>query len=242
MSEHVDATSEPEGRRAPGEKLRFFVADNQGRRGSSWAVETSRKSNDVYLFHREGSKWVKASFHESGQWHFSVMHAGRQALSDGQTPYLGVVHHRAPVAAGWWHGAQIVVPHSELRSTVEPRLGLKGAVRIPPAPGHNAVAIDLLVADPHHARIRVDEAFLIGSLARMNGGMAVCVARGLRLSAPIHEVFDPQIAEARSALAASSHEPKSPTRIVIFGNEAESGFLWQVEVALDPGTSQPLSR
>lgn len=218
----------------PGAKLRFYVGTEDGRRGSSWTVETGRTTDDVYLFHREGGRWVKSSFHASGQWHHSVMPAGRERLGAGQSPYLGVTHERAPIADGWFHASRITVDLAELRVGVEAGRALKGAVCVPPRPGFPAVCVDLYVAESEHARIQVDDAFLVGVLDRVNGGQACVIARGMGLEEPVREKLRDDVEHARGHLKTQGWDGVSPTRIVVYGNDPDGGFHREIELAIDP--------
>lgn len=238
MSEQPDATAELFDRKPRGHKLRFFVREDDGRRGSSWSIETAKNSDDVYLFHREGAQWVKASFHQSGQWHHCVLPKGRSRLPEGQSAYLGVSHQRPALARGWWHAARITVDRADLRHAVEQDRPLKDAVIVPPSTERQAVAIDVYIADPDHQAIQVSDAFLVGSLGRVSGGMVAVIARGVDLDEPVQAALAPQIEQARHDLLDAGWDPTTPTRIVIFGNDSDSGFLREVEVAIDP--SSPL--
>ena len=234
MPDQPDATAGSDGRKPPGHKLRFFVREEDQRRGSSWSIETAKNSDDVYLFHREGAKWVKASFHESGQWHHSVLPKGRTRLPEGQSAYLGVSHERPALARGWWHAARITVDRAELRQHVEGNRPLKDAVIIPPANGRQAVAIDVYIGDADHQVIQVSDAFLVGSLGRFGGRMVAVIARGIDLEHPVQAVLADQIGRARRDLLNAGWDPATPTRIVICGNDTDYGFLREVEIAIDP--------
>jgi hypothetical protein len=52
-------------------------------------VQTHSKTGDVYVFHREGSRWVKASLHESGELHWRTTALGEALLPPGMSPYMG---------------------------------------------------------------------------------------------------------------------------------------------------------
>lgn len=238
MPEKPDSRSEPHGRKPPGKKLRFFVQEEDGRRGSSWSIETAKNRDDVYLFHREGAKWVKASFHESGQWHHSVMPQGHSQLPEGQSAYFGVSHERPALAHGWWHAARITVDRADLRHHVEQGRPVRDAVIVPTAADRQAVAIDVYIADVDHQTIRVNDAFLIGSLERLGGGIVVVIARGIDLDQPVQAVFASQIVEARRDLAEAGWDLAMPTRIVICGTDVQGGFLREIEIAIDPNSAK----
>src|ERR1017187_9022327 len=130
--------------RPAGSAIWFRVRDQDGRTGSSWKVSTSASSSDVVLTHREGGRWVHATFHDS-EWHFAISNAG-QALHPEVPPYPLTVPSREPLPGGMVHAARITVAVDELRSEwVEQVRDRPGRVEIPPAKGCDAVVLDLLL-------------------------------------------------------------------------------------------------
>ena len=103
--------------RTPGVQLRFRVADDEGRFGSSWTVSTSRSCGDVVVSHREAGGWVHATFHAGspGEWHFALTPSGDERPRD-EPRYVGVLRNSQEVAPGWHHAMRISVPTDELRS------------------------------------------------------------------------------------------------------------------------------
>ena len=87
-----------------GSTVRFRVRGGSERFGSSWSITSARHSGDVYLSHREGARWIKTSFHESGQWHYAVTEAGL-SLDPDVPAYLGVVKEHCEIAPDWLHYA-----------------------------------------------------------------------------------------------------------------------------------------
>ncbi len=71
--------------RPAGSAIWFRVRDEDDRRGSSWKISTSASNSDVVLTHREGGRWVHATFHDS-EYHFAISKAG-QALHPEVPPY-----------------------------------------------------------------------------------------------------------------------------------------------------------
>ena len=179
-----------------GSTVRFRVRDADGRSGSSWSVRTAAHSGDVYVSHREGGRWVHTSFHESGQWHYTVTSEG-QALDPGSPPYLGVITEHAEIAPGWLHAMRITVARDELRSGWVERVRERPVVEVPADTGFDAVSIDVLLGATGAAPIRVDEhAFLIAELARGDGGSVVVIAVPTDLDVPVRVALAPLIREA----------------------------------------------
>ena len=215
-----------------GSTVRFRVRDGDGRFGSSWSIETARHSGDVYLSHREGARWVKTSFHESGQWHYAVTEAGR-SLDPDVPAYLGVIKEHGEIAPGWLHAVRITVDRAELRAGWVEQVRDRQVVDIPADALCDAVSIDVLLSAAGAATIRLDHAFLVGKLARGDGGSAIVIARPMNIDAPVRVALRPQIWEATKGLRTYGWDGATASRLVIFGGDSD-GYLRQVEVAVDP--------
>jgi hypothetical protein len=215
-----------------GSTVRFRVRDTDERSGSSWSIETARHSGDVYLAHREGARWVKTSFHESGQWHYSVTQAGL-SLDPDVPAYLGVIKEHSEIAPGWLHATRITVDRAELRAEWIEQVRDRRVVDVLADTSFDAVSIDVLLGAAGAATIRIDHAFLVGDLARGDDGSAVVVARPMNIDAPVRVALAPQVHEATESLRAYGWDGSTASRLVIFGGDAD-GYLRQVEVAVDP--------
>jgi hypothetical protein len=215
-----------------GSTVRFRVRDSDEKSGSSWSIETARHSGDVYLSHREGARWVKTSFHESGQWHYAVTAAGQSPGPDVPA-YLGVITEHGEIGPGWLHAMRITVDRAELRSEWVEQVRDRQVVDVPADASFDAVSIDVLLGAAGAATIRIDHAFLVGELARGDDGSAVIVARQMNIDAPVRVALAPQIHEATEGLRAYGWDGTTASRLVIFGGDTD-GYLRQVEIAVDP--------
>jgi hypothetical protein len=186
----------------------------------------------VYLSHREGARWVKTSFHESGQWHYAVTKAGL-SLDPDVPAYLGVIREHGEIAPGWLHAMRITVDRAELRAGWIEQVRDRQVVDIPADASFDAVSIDVLLGAAGAATIRVDDSFLVGELARSDGGSAVVIARPMDIDAPVRVALALQIHESREGLRTHGWNGSTASRLVIFGGDAD-GYLRQVEVAVDP--------
>ena len=132
-----------------GEQLRFRVADDQGRFGSSWTVRTSRSNGDVVVSHREAGGWVHATFHAGppGEWHFALTPSGSERPPD-EPRYVGVLRNPDEVAPGWRHAMRISVPTDELRANWVERAAVRPLVSIRPWDAFDAASIDILLGCP----------------------------------------------------------------------------------------------
>lgn len=207
------------------------MRDGDERSGSSWSIETARRSGDVYLSHREGARWVKTSFHESGQWHYAVTEEG-QLLAPDVPAYLGVIKEHSEIGPGWLHATRITVDRVELRSEWVERVRDRSVIDVPADAAFDAVSIDVLLGVAGADAIRIDHAFLVGELTRGDGGSAV-VARPMNIDAPVRFALGLQIREATEGLHTCGWDGSTASRLVIFGGDAD-GYLRQVEIAVDP--------
>lgn len=212
-----------------GSIVRFRVRDSAGRTGSSWSIQTARSSGEVYVCHREGARWVKTSFHESGQWHFAVTSAG-QALARDSPGYLGIVKNHKEIAPGWLHATRITVACGELRSDWVEHARERDIVEVPADEAFDAVTIDILLGAVGAAGLRIDEAVSIAEIARGDGGLAVASARRMNLDIPVHNALAPQIDEALAGMRNHGWDGTTASRLVIFGGD-DDGYLRQIELA-----------
>jgi hypothetical protein len=230
--------SAPDGRggmEAPGATVRFRLEDGSLGFGSSWSVQTKTSTNDVYIAHREGARWTHTSLHQSGRSHYAVSDAGRARLRDGESPYLAVSRDRPAIFPGWTHEKRIVVAKSELRKNWSEAVKQKaGMVAVPTDPEHNAVAVDMFLSATDAASVEIQRCFPIAHMALGGGAQLEIIARPLTIDFDLRVLFAPQIAEARAGLLSCGWDGKSPTRVVIFGKDEDTGTLEEVEVAIDP--------
>jgi hypothetical protein len=191
-----------------GSTVRFRVRDGDGRFGSSWSIETARHSGDA------------------------VTEAGL-SLDPDVPAYLGVIKEHGEIAPGWLHAVRITVDRAELRAGWVEQVRDRQVVDIPADASFDAVSIDVLLGAAGAATIRIDHAFLVGELARSDGGSAIVIARPMNIDAPVRVALRPQIREATKGLRAYGWDGSTASRLVIFGGDSD-GYLRQVEVAVDP--------
>lgn len=217
----------------PGAQVRFRVREGD-RTGSSWSIQTVKGKGDVYAIHREAGRQLKTSFHESGQWHFSVMREGRARLKKGESPYLGVIKDHKEIVTGWTHAMRITVARSELRNGYIEQVRERSVVDIPADPETDAVSIDLLLGGEQAAPLHIERAFPIAHMRRGDGGQAIVIARPMVLDEPMPIVMADRIAQIRQDLRQQGWDGASLTRAVIIGLADDEGFHRQIEIAVDP--------
>ncbi len=217
-----------------GEQLRFRVADDQGRFGSSWTVRCLRSSGDVVVSHREAGGWVHATFHSGppGEWHFALTPSGNERPPD-EPRYVGVLRNPREVAPGWYHAMRISIPTDELRANWVERATARPLVTVRPWDAFNAVSIDTFLGGRARADLLVTPSFPIGEIERGDGGTVAVVARPERVADPLRIVRAKEVEEAVAGIRAAGWSGNEASRFVLFGVH-DDGYLTQVEVALDP--------
>lgn len=191
-----------------------------------------KNSGDVYMANREGGKWIKSSFHESGRWHYGVTERGQELGDSDGDAYIAVTHEHQEVVPGWARGKRITVAVSELRTWAEPDV-VSAMVAIDVPPDCDAVSVDLLLSGQDSPPLLVSApARLVASLRRGDGGLAILIRSPHILDAPIHATFELKIAEVRDGIRIAGWDG-NPTRVVLFGHDDDLGSQRDVEVAVD---------
>ena len=218
-----------------GEQLRFRVADDQGRFGSSWTGRSSRSSGDVVVSHREAGGWVHATFHagEPTEWHFALTPSGDERPPDAPR-YVGVLQNPGEVAPGWYHAMRISISTDELRGNWVERAATRQLVTVRPWDAFDAVSIDIFLGAPARADLVVTPSFPIGEIERGDGGTVAVIARPERVAEPLRTVRAKEVEEAIAGIRAAGWPGNKASRFVLFGVH-DDGYLTQVEVALDTG-------
>jgi hypothetical protein len=159
--------------------------------------------------------------------------AAGQALAPDVPPYLGVIADHSEAAPGWLHAMTITVARDELRATWSEQVRNRQVVDIPTDPTFDAVAVDIFLGSPDAPLVRIEQALLVGQLRRLDEGTVAVIARPINLGTPIHIALAPQIQEATIGLRVCGWDGRTPSRLVIFGQDAGE-YLRQIEIAVDP--------
>jgi hypothetical protein len=217
-----------------GEQVRFRVADDQGRFGSSWTARSSRSSGDVVVSHREAGGWVHATFHAGmpGEWHFALTPSGDEQPPD-EPRYVGVLRNPGEVAPGWLHAMRISIPTDELRANWVERAAVRPLITVRPWDAFDAVSIDIFLGGRTRSDLLVTASFPSGEIERGDGGTVAVVARPERVAEPLRPVRTEEVAGAVAGIRAAGWAGNETTRFVLFGVH-DDGYLTQVELALDP--------
>ena len=132
--------------------VRFGVRSSSGLRAATWKVWTSGPArNDVYLACRPLRGELKASLHESGQWHvaFSPGFYDREFADEATRPSSRFTDEwsRPPeIAPGVTLSCRVVVPW--FSATIEVEKEASGIVWVPSAPEGQAIQFAVLITSP----------------------------------------------------------------------------------------------
>jgi hypothetical protein len=133
----------------PEAAIRFSVGDGQSRRAATWKCWTARGlgKNDVYLACRELRGALKASLHQSGQWHvaFDGSFLERNAVAEEwPTRFVTTWDRPAELTRGLTLACRIITPFATVSATMLPEPGSE-IVWIPPPPeGHAAETVVII--------------------------------------------------------------------------------------------------
>lgn len=215
----------------PGKALRLQVQNPRDGNGSSWKIQTSKTTGDVYVAERAGPA-IHSSFHHHGRWHYAI----DSGFDDPDNPvrHLLITRHRQELAPGWTHAKRIVVPRSELRATV-PRLG-PPVVAVPIKWLHDAVALDVWLGQPG-AGLRIHAlpgVHVLAQMERGDGGIVLVISRSMDFptGCGVRDAFAEEIVQARVDMIRKGWDG-SPTRVALFGLD-DNGFQVEYEIAIDP--------
>jgi len=110
----------------------------------------------------------------------------------------------------------------------------KEIIAVPTHPGYNAVSIDFVLGAPDAVVVEVQQCFPIVHMALGNGGQLEVIARPTTLDVDLRDVLAEQITCARRGLQDAGWDGVTPTRMAIFGQDADTGLLIEIEIAVDP--------
>jgi hypothetical protein len=114
--------------------------------GSSWKIETILKTKDVYVFMRDGARWVHTSAHHSDVSHFAfIKNPADGDVEDSNDGYLDRTSGKQEVQEGWNLAFRIIVPNSSLQMNYVERSKLTKMLIIPPSVSQevNCTIIDI---------------------------------------------------------------------------------------------------
>lgn len=103
--------------------IRFSISDGRGHRAVTWRLWTPSEKSDAYLACRELRGSLKASLHQSGDWHVAYSQRTFEELVEGAVPthddrFLQRWPRPKPIAPGVTLAFRIVTPHSAVTSTI----------------------------------------------------------------------------------------------------------------------------
>jgi len=168
--------------------LRFGIRDDPDRRSATWKLWTdgSQGKSDVYLACRSLGGSLKASLHESGNWHYahslrSFEERVKRTGSHSPNPFVDTWRRPAEIAPGVTLAFRILTPASAVVRMPLQR-SASPIVWLPNAPPSKATEIDIFLTSPT-TRVsgwpgkRSMNTGLVGSIALANGETVWAVHR-----------------------------------------------------------------
>lgn len=134
--------------------LRFGIHDGVGHRAATWNLwtRTGTGKSDAYLACRELYGTIKASLHESGQWHVAYSQRTFEDDVKGVIPkfkdrFLETWSRPPDFAPGHMVAFRIITPWSAVNTPVKEGR-FKDVIWLPSAPEPMATEIDILITKP----------------------------------------------------------------------------------------------
>jgi len=134
--------------------LRFGIHDGAGHRAATWKLwtEAAGGKSEIYLTCRSLGGALKASLHESGEWHITYSQRTfeeqvKDAIPKFKNRFIEKWPRPSEFAPGMTMAFRIVTPWSALTDVVE-RSRAKGVIWLPNAPEQKATEIDILLTKP----------------------------------------------------------------------------------------------
>jgi len=134
--------------------LRFGVHDGNAHCAATWRLwtETGKGNSEVYLANRSLGGTLKASLHQSNNWHIAFSRAAFERLVQGAIPkfedrFVEKWPRTKEVAPGITLAFRIVTPYSALTGSKQPHEG-SNVFWIENAPEGKATEIDILFTKP----------------------------------------------------------------------------------------------
>lgn len=228
--------------------LRFGVRDVCGNRASTWKLfaQTGVGKQDVYLTCRSLRGALKASMHDSGDWHIRFY---RRYLKDNleedhpkhEDPYLDRWPRPAEFAPGMTLAYRIVVPTAGLNIAIkEP--APSSIIWIPAAPENKAVEIDIILAAPdvtcsHWPGRNSMETQLVGRLTLDSGDTVWAVHRVVEI--PQLDVSGGKATWFNGkSLEDLRHESAESVRVIVFG-DSEDGSRVAIDTVIVVNKKRP---
>lgn len=128
--------------------IRFGISDGAGHQAATWKLWTPSSKTDVYLACRALGGALKASLHQSGNWHVAYSQTAFESVVQGAIPsqedrFMAKWPRPTPIAPGVTLAFRIVTPYSAVNSPIaEPS---ENIIWIPNCPPPQATEIDIML-------------------------------------------------------------------------------------------------
>lgn len=213
--------------------LRFGVSDGAGLRAATWRLWTNNSDGkfDVYLACRALGNTLKASLHESGQWHIAYSAETFENQVNGvilqhDRRFIETWPRPPEIAPGLTLAYVIVTPSSAVATPIDPGKDKK-VTWLPNPEAAQATEVAIFIAKPEvtfgagdwPARLSMGTS-LIGSFPLANGETVWAVWRHMKL--PKFETAGPGVGQFYKGKSKEDLEG-ADLRVIAFG-EYESGI------------------
>lgn len=133
--------------------LRFGITDEEGHRAATWKLLTQVRTgkSDIYLVCRTLGSKLKASLHDSGNWHYAYTQETFKEKVEGLLPkqtdrFIEKWTRPASIANGITLAFRIVTPSSSVSQSINEISNINGdIIWIPNAPKSKATEIDIFI-------------------------------------------------------------------------------------------------
>lgn len=132
----------------PTKAIRFGIWDGKNRRAATWKLWTQSGHSDVYLTCRELGGELKASLHQSGNWHIAYSQQAFKRRVEGAIPsqksrFMDEWPRPKAIAEGAILVFRIITPYSSVTSMIHQRDD--DIIWIPNAPSPKATEVDIII-------------------------------------------------------------------------------------------------
>lgn len=213
------------------EPVRFAIGDPNGNSSNAWRV-WMQGAGDLYLTCRDTFTEMKVSLHISGRWRFGFTSEAAAARPDLFAPddnrAMEVWDKPAEIAEGVIQAFKVYFPTTELRVTLEKRVGRKWkeVIFIEEGPPPVATVMVIYVTTMHLLHVQGIRAFTLGSWSLPDGTFAHLVAQAEPFDN--EQALDEAVARAKAQAKKAGIEIPEVPCYQLWGKDAVTGARWTI--------------
>jgi hypothetical protein len=214
----------------PGSKIRFQALDPNLGSGHVWEIKTKTETGDIYVETKSAGKWIHISYHQSGEWHYTLDWQARLRTPESDR-HFGVTFSRDDVISGYKHALRIAVLTNDLMAYgVTP--DVDNIIKVPFKPGVEGICMDMFISESNAPVIRIEDAFLIAKMEMGDGKTAYIFARPYRLLDTPQSAFPEIIRAAQEDVSASNRNGDQTSIVIGCAPEDTVGYMMQIEARI----------